>query len=72
MNLGAVAEVLGTLAGLVTLIYFSLQVRQFNKLAEAESQRQLMNFDVFTQVVVVPGLASEFRACLNRYAEQDA
>ncbi|MFK7975424.1 MAG: hypothetical protein AB8C02_04775 [Halioglobus sp.] len=68
---GAIAEVLGATAVLVTLIYFSLQIRQSNKLAEAESQRELMNFDVFTPMVEDPNLTSEFRACLNRYEEQD-
>ena len=56
---------------MVTLIYFSVQIRQSNKLAEAESQRELMTFDVFTPVVEDPNLTSEFRACLNRYEEQD-
>ena len=69
--IGAIAEVLGALAVLVTLLYFSLQIRQSNKLAEAESQRELMNFDVFTPLVADPKLTSEFRACLNRYEEQD-
>jgi len=69
--IGAIAEVLGAAAVLVTLIYFSLQIRQSNKLAEAESQRELMNFDVFTPVVADPNLTREFRACLNRYEEQD-
>lgn len=69
--IGAIAEVLGAVVVLVTLIYFSLQIRQSNKLAEAESQRELMNFDVFTPVVTDPKLTSEFRACLNRYETQD-
>jgi len=34
---GAIAEVFGATAVLVTLIYFSLQIRQSNRLAEAES-----------------------------------
>ena len=69
--IGAIAEVFGAIAVLVTLIYFSVQIRQSNKLAEAESQRELMTFDVFTPVVEDPNLTSEFRACLNRYEEQD-
>ena len=55
----------------MTLLYLSLQIRQSNKLAEAESQRDLMDFDVFAPVVADPKLTSEFRACLNRYEEQD-
>ena len=69
--IGTIAEVFGAIALLVTLIYFSVQIRQSNKLAEAESQRELMTFDVFTPVVEDPNLTSEFRACLNRYEEQD-
>jgi hypothetical protein len=69
--IGAIAEVFGAIAVLVTLIYFSVQIRQSNKLAEAESQRELMTLDVFTPVVEDPNLTSEFRACLNRYEEQD-
>jgi len=69
--IGAIAEVFGAITVLVTLIYFSVQIRQSNKLAEAESQRELMTFDVFTPVVEDPNLTSEFRACLNRYEEQD-
>ena len=69
--IGAIAEVLGAVAVLVTLVYFSFQIRQSNRLAEAESQRELMNLDVFTPLVTDPTLTSEFRACLNRYAEQD-
>ena len=70
-GIGAIAEVFGAIAVLVTLIYFSVQIRQSNKLAEAESQRELMTLDVFTPVVEDPNLTSEFRACLNRYEEQD-
>lgn len=69
--IGAIAEVFGAITVLVTLIYFSVQIRQSNKLAEAESQRELMTLDVFTPVVEDPNLTSEFRACLNRYEEQD-
>jgi hypothetical protein len=69
--IGAVAEVLGALAVLVTLSYFAAQIRQSNRLAEAQSQRELMTFDVFTPVVTDPTLTTEFRACLNRYDEQD-
>nr|MDJ0879585.1 hypothetical protein [Halieaceae bacterium] len=69
--IGAIAEVLGAVAVLVTLIYLSLQIRLSNRLAEAESQRELMTFDVFKPVVEDPNLTREFRACLNRYEEQD-
>jgi len=30
-----------------------------------------MNFDVFTPLVEDPNLTSEFRACLNRYEQQN-
>ena len=70
--IGAGAEFLGAVAVLVTLGYLAAQIRQSNKLAEAESQRELLNFDVFMPVVADPTLTTEFRACLNRYAEQDA
>ena len=69
--IGATAELLGAVAVLATLVYLSLQIRQSNKLAEAESQRELMNFDVFTPILADPQLTREFRACLNRYDEQD-
>ena len=69
--IGATAELLGAVAVLATLVYLSLQIRQSNKLAEAESQRELMNFDVFTPLLTDPQLTREFRACLNRYDEQD-
>ena len=68
--IGAVGEVFGAVAVLITLIYFSLQIRQSNRLAEAESQRELMTLDTFTPVVTDPNLTAEFRACLNRYEEQ--
>lgn len=70
--IGAIAEVLGAVAVLVTLIYLSFQLRQSNRLAEAQSQRDLLNLDVFTPIVTDPNLTSEFRACLNRYEEQDS
>ena len=70
--IGAIAEVLGAVAVIVTLVYFALQIRQSNRLAEAESQRELMKLDVFTPLVTDPVLTSEFRACLNRYEEQDS
>jgi hypothetical protein len=69
--IGAVAEVFGAAAVLVTLIYFSLQIRQSNSLAEAQSQRELLTLDTFAPLVADPTLAAEFRACLNRYEEQD-
>lgn len=70
--IGAVGEVFGGLAVLATLFYFSIQIRQSNKLAEAQSQRELLNFNVFTPLVENPTLTTEFRACLNRYEEQNA
>ena len=70
--IGAIGEVFGALAVLVTLFYFAVQIRQSNKLAEAQSQRELLNFDVFTPLVTNPTLTTEFRACLNRYEEQDS
>lgn len=60
--IGAIGEVFGALAVLVTLFYFAVQIRQSNKLAEAQSQRELMNFDVFTPLVTNPTLTTEFRA----------
>lgn len=69
--IGAIGEVFGALAVLVTLFYFAVQIRQSNRLAEAQSQRELMTLDVFTPVVTDPTLTTEFRACLNRYEEQD-
>ncbi|MFC1579149.1 hypothetical protein ACFL3Y_02045 [Pseudomonadota bacterium] len=69
--IGAVAEVFGAAAVLVTLIYLSLQIRQSNSLAEAQSQRELLTLDTFAPLVADPTLAAEFRACLNRYEEQD-
>lgn len=42
--IGATAEILGALAVLATLVYLSLQIHQSNKLAQAESQRELMPF----------------------------
>ena len=70
--IGATAELLGAVAVLATLVYLSLQIHQSNKLAQAESQRELMKIDVFTPVITDPKLTSEFRACLNRYDEQDS
>jgi len=70
--IGAIAELFGAAAVLVTLVYFSLQIRQSNRLAEAESQRELMKLDVFTPLVADPNLTREFRACLNRYEEQNS
>ncbi len=69
--IGAIGEVFGALAVVVTLFYFAVQIRQSNKLAEAQSQRELLNFDVFTPLVTDSTLTTEFRACLNRYEEQD-
>ena len=69
--IGALAEVFGAAAVLVTLIYLSLQIRQSNSLAEAQSQRELTTLDAFAPLVADPTLAAEFRACLNRYEEQD-
>src|SRR5210317_1333873 len=69
--ISAVSEVFGAVAVVVTLIYFSTQIRQSNMLAEAESQRELTKIDVFGPLVSDPTLTSEFRACLNRYEEQD-
>ena len=69
--ISAVAEVFGAAAVLVTLIYLSIQIRQSNSLAEAQSQRELTTLDTFAPLVADPTLAAEFRACLNRYEEQD-
>ncbi len=69
--ISAVAEVFGAVAVLVTLIYFSLQIRQSNSLAEAESQRELLTVNTFAPLIADPTLTAEFRACLNRYEEQD-
>ncbi len=70
--IGAIGEVFGGLAVLATLFYISIQIRQSNKLAEAQSQRELLKFDVFNPLVEDSALTTEFRACLNRYEEQDA
>ena len=69
--ISAISEVFGAIAVVVTLIYFSTQIRQSNMLAEAESQRELTTIEVFGPLVSNPNLTSEFRACLNRYEEQD-
>jgi hypothetical protein len=69
--IGAMGEVFGGLAVLATLVYFSLQIRQSNIVAEAESQRELLTLDTFAPIVSDPKLTAEFRACLNRYEEQD-
>ena len=70
--IGAIGEVFGGVTVLATLFYFSFQIRQSNKLAEAQSQRELLNLNVFNPIIENPNLTTEYRACLNRYEKQDA
>jgi len=62
--IGAIGEVVGAIAVVTTLIYLSTQVRQSNRMSQAESLRSIANS--FTSIAMEVAKSSDLRRVWNR------
>jgi hypothetical protein len=70
---GAIAEIVGGLAVIISILYLAMQVKESRMLALAQSQREIMSAApaLWSPFSTVPTATTDFRNGLNRYEDLD-
>lgn len=69
---GALGELFGAAAVVLSVLYLAYQIRESRLQAMASAQRELLNTThLYTHIATTPGATNDWRQGLNRYDELD-